>query len=258
MKKVSLITSAVVALATTAMADTIGGEIAIGGWHHDPSGWVQYPANTTDANKIDLDDDLKLDTKSEIYVRAKLEHPIPVLPNIKLAYTQVRSHGDTVSTRGFKFGDIDFPANAAITTDAQLDSYDATFYYELIDIGFDFDLGLTVRYVDGFTDLSATGGVLTSPLHQRNDISTFIPMLYTNIRVPVPFIDDFSIGLEGNYVTYDGSTVYDLQADLRYTVFMGLGIEAGYRAQKYKLNDVDNTSSDIDIQGLFIGAVWDF
>jgi len=153
---------------------------------------------------------------------------------------------------------INFPSDVATTTDAQLDSYDATFYYELIDIGFDFDLGLTVRYVDGFTDLSATGGGLTSPLHQRNDISTVIPMLYTNIRIPVPFIDDFSIGLEGNYVTYDGSTVYDLQADLRYTIFMGLGIEAGYRAQKYKLNDIDNTSSDIDIQGLFIGAVWDF
>jgi len=83
-------------------------------------------------------------------------------------------------------------------------------------------------------------------------------MIYANVRVPVPFLENLSIGAEGNYITYDGSTVYDLQADVRYEIFMGLGIEAGYRAQKYKLDDIDDTSSDIDIEGFFIGAVWDF
>jgi outer membrane protein len=257
MKKISLITSAMIALATAAAADVIGGEVAIGGWNHDPSGWIQYPSNSTGANKIDLDDDLNLDTKGEIYLRAKIEHPIPVLPNIKLAYTQVTSSGESQSTQDFKFGNISIPVGAATTTDAQLDSYDATFYYEIVDIGMDLDLGITARYIDGYTDITVNPG---TPLkqHDKSDFSMALPMLYANVRVPIPFLGGLSVGAEGNYVTYDGSTVYDLQADVRYTLMMGLGIEAGYRAQKYKLDDVDDTSSDIDIQGFFIGAVWDF
>jgi len=258
MKKISLITSVIITLTTSAIADNIGGEIAIGGWNHNPSGWIQYPTNSTEENKINLDKDLNLNTKSEIYIRAKIEHPIPLIPNIRLAYTQVHSNGDAVSSRNFKFGNKTFPLSAAITSDTQLDSFDATLYYEIIDTGIDTDLGVTFRYIDGYTDLYATGGTLVSPLHQRNDLSTIIPMIYANVRVPVPFLENLSIGAEGNYITYDGSTIYDLQADIRYEIFMGLGMEAGYRAQKYKLDDIDDTSSDIDIEGFFIGAVWDF
>ena len=258
MKKVSLITSTVIALTTSAMADNIGGEVAIGLWNHDPSGWIQYPANSTDANKVDLDKDLNLNTKSEVYIRAKIEHPIPLIPNIRFAYTQVHSNGAAVSSRNFKFGNKTFPLSAAITSNTQLDSFDATLYYEIIDTGIDTDLGVTFRYIDGYTDLYATGGGLVSPLHQRNNISAIIPMIYGNVRVPLPFLDNLSIGTEGNFITYDGNTVYDLQADVRYEFFMGLGVEAGIRVQKYKLDDIDDTSSDIDIEGFFIGAVWDF
>jgi len=258
MKKVSLLTSTIVALTTSAMADNIGGEVAIGLWNHNPSGWIQYPANSTNANKIDLDSDLNLDTKSEVYIRAKIEHPIPLIPNIRVAYTQVNSSGDAVSTKNFEFGNETFTVDSTITTDAQLDSLDATLYYEIIDIGFDADLGITFRYIDGITDLYATGGGLVSPVHQRSNISAIVPMIYGNVRIPLPFLDNFSVGAEGNFITYDGNTVYDLQADVRYEFFMGLGVEAGIRVQKYKLDDIDDTSSDIDIKGFFIGAVWDF
>ncbi|BDY13094.1 TIGR04219 family outer membrane beta-barrel protein [Hydrogenimonas cancrithermarum] len=258
MKRISLIASAVIAFtATTATADTIGGEIAVGGWNHEPSGWIQYPSNPTDANKIDLNKDLNLDTKSEIYIRAKIEHPIPILPNIKLAYTQATSSGEGESTNDYQFGDITIPAGSKTSTDAQLNSYDATFYYEIIDIGMDLDLGITARYIDGYTDITVNPGT-PGEQHDKSDLSFVLPLIYANVRVPIPFFEGLSVGAEGNYITYDGSTVYDLQADLRYTFTMGLGVEAGYRAQKYKLDDVEDTSSDVDIEGFFVGAVWDF
>ena len=255
MKRYSIIASALLALgATSATADTIGGEIAVGGWNHAPSGWVQYPSSPTDENKVYLDDDLNLDTQTGLYIRAKLEHPIPVLPNIRLAYTSLKSEGDGTVERTFTFGDVTVNANEKTHSDVDLDSYDATLYWEVVDTGMDLDIGLTARYIDGNIKVKR----LSTDESDSTDISTVLPLLYANIRVPVPFMGGLSIGAEGNYITYDGSTIYDLQADLRYTFTMGLGLEAGYRAQKYKLDDIDDTSTDADFRGVFAGAVWDF
>ncbi|WP_457593850.1 TIGR04219 family outer membrane beta-barrel protein [Hydrogenimonas sp.] len=251
MKSLSAAASALLfCAAVTASADTIGGEISAGGWNHDPSGWVEYP---TGSDKVDLDKDLNLDTRTELFLRAKIEHPVPLLPNIRLGFTKNRSSGDGTISRTFNFGGASFAASEKVHTETKLDTYDATFYYEIVDTGIDLDLGLTARYIDGFVDLKS----LTTGRAEKTEFTGVFPMLYANARVPLP-LTGLSIGAEGSYVTYDGSTLYDLQADVRYTFAMGLGIEAGYRAQKIKLDDVENTSTDIDIEGLFIGAVWDF
>ncbi len=251
LKSISLAASALLCFsAVTANADTIGGEISAGGWNHDPSGWVQYP---TGSDKIDLDDDLNLDTRTELYLRAKIEHPVPLLPNIRLAFTQNQSSGDGTLSKTFNFGGFTFVANEKVHTETKLDSYDATFYYEIVDVGMDFDLGLTARYIDGYVDITS----LTTNRNEKTEFTGLFPMVYANARVPLPFTG-LSIGAEGSYITYDGSTLYDLQADVRYEFAMGLGIEAGYRAQKIKLDDVENTSTDVDIEGFFVGAVFDF
>ncbi len=252
MKRFSIAASALLLFsAATANADTIGGEVAVGGWNHDPSGWVQYP---TGSDKIDLDSDLNLDTRTELYLRAKIEHPLPLLPNIRLGFTQNRSSGDGTITKSFSFGGITVTGGEKVHTETQLDTYDATFYYEIVDVGMDLDLGITARYLDGYVDIKS----LTTGRQDSTDVSAVFPMVYANARVPMPFLSELSVGAEGSYITYDGSTLYDLQADVRYEFAMGLGVEAGYRAQKIKLDDVENTSSDVDIKGFFIGAVWDF
>ncbi|WP_201352155.1 TIGR04219 family outer membrane beta-barrel protein [Hydrogenimonas urashimensis] len=240
----------------SASADTLlGGEIAVGGWHHDPGGWVKYPNDLPDdQSKVDADDDLNLDAQNDIYLRAKLEHPIPIVPNVKVAYTRTETEGDGRIERSFTFGNIDFTEGRDIHSEAKLDSYDGTLYYEVVDTGIDFDLGLTVRYFDGYVKVTdrQTGE------NDQTDIDFVVPMLYGNIRVPLPFLEGFSLGAEGNWITYDGSTLYDVQADARYTFSMGLGFEVGYRYEKVELDDVEDTDSDIDIQGVFFGALLDF
>ncbi len=252
MKYISAAASALLFFSSvTANADILGGEISAGGWNHDPSGWVQYP---TGSDKIDLDNDLNLDTQSEVYLRAKVEHPLPVLPNIKVDFTQNRSSGDGKISKTFSFGTISITAGENVHTETKLDSYDATFYYEIVDTGLDFDLGLTARYIDGYVDITS----LTTGRHDKTEFTGLFPMVYSNIRVPIPVLGGLSIGAEGSYITYDGSTLYDLQADIRYEFLMGLGVEAGYRSQKIKLEDVQNTSTDVNIDGFFVGAVWNF
>jgi len=258
MKKIPLVTSAIVALSASTMADIIGGEVSIGLFNHNPSGWIQYPVNSSDINKIDLDKDLNLNTKSEIYIRAKVEHPVPLIPNIKVAYTKINSKGNAISSKDFIFGNETFVANSTITTDMMFDSFDATLYYEVVDIGFDADIGVTFRYIDEYTNLYATSKSYASPIQQKNTISTIIPMFYGSIIIPLPLLDNLSIEAEGNFITYDSNTIYDIQANVRYEFFMGFGVKAGYRVKKYKLSDTDDSSTDIDIEGFFIGTVWDF
>ncbi len=237
------------------VAADLGGEIAVGAWNHDPSGWIKYPNNLPDfISKIDLDDDLNLDTETDLYLRAKLEHPIPILPNVRLGYTKTNTSGNGRIEKGFVFGDIHLGAGTDVYSEAELKNLDGTFYYQLVDTGVDLDLGLTVRYLDGYVMISDK----TTGIKDTSDVDFVVPMLYANFRWPLPFLEGLSIGAEGNWVSYDGSALVDMQTDARYTLPMGLGFEVGYRYQKVKLDDVDDTDADIDISGIYGGIVWDF
>ena len=255
-KRFSFLTAPFLLAAVTSLqADGIGGEIAVGGWNHDPSGWVKYPNKMPDAiSKVDADDDLHLDTQTDLYLRAKLEHPIPLVPNIRIGYNRTETTGDGTLGRRVVFGDTEFAAGSNIHTETQLNNTDGTLYYQIVDKGIDFDLGLTVRYFDGYVTVTDK----TSHIKDTGDVDFVVPMLYANFRWPLPFLEGLSIGAEGNWLSYDGSSLYDIQTDARYTLPMGLGLEVGYRYQKIKLDDIDDTDADIDISGVYGGIVWDF
>lgn len=255
-KKIALAAGVAAFVAVSPVAaKKLGGEIAVGGWHHDPSGWVEYPNDAPGDNKVDADDDLHLDSQTDIYARAKFEHPIPILPNIRVAYVHTETEGDGTVSKNFQFGDITVGANEPVHSEAKLDNFDGTLYYEILDMeSVDLDLGLTARYLDGYVKVTdkRTG------LNDQADINQVVPMVYGNVRFAIPFLEGLSLGAEGNWVTYDGSTLYDVQADARYIFAVGLGLEVGYRYEKIKLDDIDDTDADIDIQGVYGGVVWDF
>ncbi len=250
MKKIGTLLAAAL-FTTAAWSDTLGGEIAVGGWSHDPSGWIEYP---TGSNRVDLDSDLSLSTKSEIYFRLQLEHPLPGLPNILFGYTKNRSDGTGTLSKSFTFGNTTFNVNERVYTETRLDNYDLTLYYEIIDSAIDVDLGLTARYIDGYAKITS----LTTNLSDQSDFSVVFPMIYADIQIPVPALNGLSVGASGNWVSYSGSTVYDAQAYLKYRFAAGFGVEGGYRAQKIKIDDIDDTSTDIDIKGAYLGLIWDF
>jgi len=58
---------------------------------------------------------------------------------------------------------------------------------------------------------------------------------------------DLKWNSEGDYVSYDGNTLYDAEVGLRYTFLLGLGLEAGYKTMKLKLNDVDDLTMKSDL-----------
>ena len=239
-------------LTTLSMADVIGGELNLGFYNHAPSGYAQYQGD-----KIDLGKDLKWENQGDIFIKAYLEHPIPILPNIKLGYTSFGHSGSGSVDSSFKFGGQQFSINSDIDTSFDLEMYDLTLYYEILDNWLNLDVGVNVKYMDGKITVQGSNLITKQLINESSEFQVPIPMLYAKARFDVP-ATDISLQAEGNYISYDGNTLYDAEVGLRYTFLLGLGLEAGYKTMKLKLNDVDDLSMDSDFSGAFGKLVWDF
>jgi outer membrane protein len=234
-------------MTTFSMADVIGGEIKIGYYNHTPSGTLQYQGNS-----IDVQDTLNWNDEADMFAKVYIEHPLPIIPNIKLGYSDFSHSGAGIINQPFDFGGTPYAANSNVESTFDLKMYDLTLYYELLDNWVNVDVGVNVKYVDGLVAVKNDAGVSES-----TDFQVPIPMLYAKARFDVP-TTDLSFQVEGNYVTYDGHTIYDAEAGIRYTLALGVGLEAGYKTMKLKLDDIDDLSMESDFSGAYGKLVWDF
>ena len=225
-------------------ADVAGGEISLGYLSDQPSGTFAYKGNSADIEK-----NFGWEKESSFVLKAYLEHPIPALPNIRVVYSQL-SHNGSGTVTNLKFGDKVFSGN--IATNIDLDIIDGTLYYEILDNWINIDLGLNAKYVKGTTyvDNKIIG-------KSDTDFSVVLPTLYAKARIDIP-MSDISLQAEGDIITYSDNTLYDLYLTVRYTFVAGLGLEAGTKMVKLKLDDVEDITADADFKGVYAAIVWDF
>jgi outer membrane protein len=242
--KYTLPLSALLLTTSLLQADIAGGEISLGYLNDQPSGNLAYKGNGADVEK-----DFGWDKESSFVLKAYIEHPVPVLPNIRAVYSKIAHSGNgTVTT--LTYGDKTFSGD--IATDMDLNIIDGTLYYEILDNWVNLDIGLNAKYIDASTyvENDFIG-------KSDKDFSVVLPTLYAKARLDIP-MSDLSFQAEGDIITYDGNTLYDLYLTARYTFFMGLGVEAGVKMLKLKLDDVEDVTADIDFKGLYAAVVWDF
>jgi len=229
------------------MADFIGGEVDLGYYSHNPSGTAQYKGDV-----VDIEKDLHWENEQDMFVRAYFEHPIPIVPNIRLGYSKFSHEGNGQATKTFSWDGFEIPiTDPNVYSKIDLNIYDITLYYEFLDNWISADAGLNIKYLDGTID------VKSSTKNSSNDIQVPIPMLYFKGKVDIP-TTDLSFQLEGDYISYDGNMLYDFELGARYTFIAGFGIEAGYKAMKIKIDDVSDFSMDTDFNGVYGKVVWDF
>ncbi len=230
--------------ASLMQADIAGGEISLGYLSVQPSGELAYKGNSAD-----VEESFGWERESSFVLKGYIEHPVPVLPNIRAVYSKL-SHSGEGSVTNLKFGDKIF--SGKIATDMDLDIIDGTLYYEILDNWVNLDLGLNAKYID------ASASVENSIVGKSDtDFSVVLPTLYAKARVDIP-MSDLSFQAEGDIITYSGNTLYDLYLTARYTFVAGLGLEAGVKMVKLKLDDVEDVTADIDFKGLYAAVVWDF
>lgn len=245
MKKLALLTALTLTTAPLVQADTVLGVYAgFGSWDASFDGTAGKPS-------IDLNDLGAEDNKNSFYYIA-LEHPIPLIPNIRLAHTEISSEQTSPISKSFSLGSINFAAGEDVTSEINLTHTDATLYYELLDNWVNLDLGLTARQFDGFIRAS------TLTKNKKVKIDTPLPMLYGKAQFDLPF-SGLSVGIEGNVVSYQDFDVTDYSAKVSYLFdsVLDIGAEAGYRSFSITANDGD-LKTDLELKGPYLALIAHF
>ncbi|MBB1334713.1 TIGR04219 family outer membrane beta-barrel protein [Pseudoalteromonas sp. SR44-5] len=234
-------------LAPAAHADTLLGlYVGVDGWQSDNSGSFSDSGNMQDFNFED---------ETFISYYAALEHPIPLVPNIKLKYTELELNGSTLLNETFEFGGTSFTTNTTATTVSDLSHIDYILYYEIFDNDLlSIDLGVNAKQFDG--DIVVTGTANGTTTTETVDFSGFVPLVYGRAEVGLP-LTGLSVFFEGSLLAIDDSKVQDYQAGIAWALLdnlaVDLDIKAGYRKMTLELDDIDNLYTNIDASGPFAG-----
>lgn len=248
-------TTAVLALTTclaagNAQADMIFGVYAgVQGWNMASEGsYGQVAGGTTSSASFGFEDE----TQNSYYIA--IEHPVPLIPNVKVKHNEMETFGDTRLTSTFVFGGEQFNVDSRLATDVDLTNTDFILYYEILDNDLvTLDIGLNAKKIEGTLDVVDQNN---ANLNAKESFSGFVPMLYGNVEIGLPFTG-LGIFADGSMLSVGGHTLYDFEAGVGYTfidnVAIDLTVQVGYRAVKLELDDLDDIDTNLEFDGVFVG-----
>ena len=232
-------------------ADTLGVRAGANYWDYDISGTAQYKSQDS-ADAIDVNDDLGYQDGNLPHYYIVVEHPIPLLPNLRLSKTDIDEDADGRLSRSVVYGDIRFQANEDVSSEVELDQTDITLYYSPLDNWVNLDLGLTAKYIDSKMRISgATSGTQTA------EISGWVPMGYAGVGFDLP-LTGLSVGADAAYIKYQSSSFYDYNIGASYASPWLVAANVGYRMMKLDLDDFDDSYADVEIDGPYAGLYLNF
>lgn len=246
MKNMIKLSSAIALLATAPLvsADTIFGIYAGAGiWQTEYEG----EAADTDRLSVDLQDDLGFKEEDSNFFYVALEHPVPIIPNIKLQKVDISDRADGRLTVTTTIDDEIFIAGQSVSSNFDLSHTDATLYYEVLDNWLNLDIGITGRMFDGEIEVSS----LTQSASLELDDT--LPMLYVKGQFNLPLTGAYAAGT-ANWISYDGNTVTDLSAALGWMSdgwVLDFGFEVGLRTFNIELDDLSDIDADIEMSGAY-------
>ncbi len=189
---------------------------------------------------------------------AALEHPIPLVPNIKLSRTTLDTQGATSLSSSFSFGGEVFAVDTILDTTNEITTMDYILYYEILDNDLvSFDVGVNVKELDGdfvVTDASST--------RTASDTFTgYVPMGYGRAAFGIPGTG-LGAYVEGSFLSIDDNSIVDYQVALTYSFIeslaLDLTLQAGYRSLELDIEDIDDVYADLQFDGAFVGLEFDF
>jgi outer membrane protein len=193
----------VLGLSGAAKADVLlGSDIRIGEWQQSHQG-------------IAMGED-----EAQHFVSVTLEHMLPMVPNVKLAYVEI-------GAEHLSFNKTQYTA-----------------YYEILDNTLaSVDVGIGVsKYTDG--DYFA------------QSFSDSVPHVYASTEIGLPYTG-LSLYSEAYYVGFSGNHTSDVSLALRYSVdftAVDIGIELGYRHIRLDVEDIGGFNFDHKTDGLFLAV----
>ena len=233
------------ALSTTAMADTIGFEVGAYAWNQNLSGDIA--SSRFDSVNVEGDE-----TSNVFY--AVLEHPIPLIPNVRIQQTDLdfnATGSGTVIYYGHSIpGDIISNINLSHT--------DFTLYYEILDNWISLDIGITARAIDdGSITITGTTPIIPhASVTDDFDADGVLPLLYISTRFDLP-LTGLYVGADINGLGVSDNSLIDYRVNLGYESSIGLGVEAGFRSFELEYDD-DDDKANLTIDGAYAGIFYHF
>ena len=217
MKKI-LFTSSLL-LTSLAHADFIGLTAEIGHFSPDTSFEGTLADNYANSN---------FDGEGNTYYGLALEHPVPLLPNVRLQGNTLEGYSKDVS--------------------AKVDTTDLTFYYEILDdlTWLELDAGITLRKLD----VDARVG------NETASEDGVLPAGYLSAYVTIPTLP-VQVGGEIKAISAGDSSMKDTTFKVKYQSPFVVGIEGGYRDVSFDIDEGD-INSELTFDGPFIGIYADF
>ncbi len=217
MKK-SVLTALCLASVNVSAAMVLGFGAEVDYYNPTASGDFNYQTTTTHFN-----DQSELGYQIGLY----LEHPLPLLPNIRLDFTPESSFSGSDGAGG--------------TNKVSLDQTDITPYYEILDNVVDLDIGVTFKVLDGKVE-----GAL------NREFSEVIPMAYLGAGINLVGTG-LRIAGDVKYIEYNGDSLSDSRIKAVWNINKLVQAQAGYRYETLKINDHYDINSNVVIEGPFIG-----
>ncbi|MFT7410136.1 MAG: outer membrane protein [Oleispira sp.] len=192
---------------------------------------------------------LNLDSENNNVLFAAFEHPLPLIPNIKVMKTDLDLTGE--GRASFNFLGQSFNENT--TSQFDLSHTDLTLYWGVpLPIPYlDINFGLTARQFDGLVSVKGD----TTGSEETADLDFTLPMGYLNVDLDTPF--GIYARADLNAVSYGGNGISDMAVAVGYTLpipFIDINLEAGHRVISVKTDeDTTDVETDIEVAGMFFG-----
>jgi len=236
--------------AGSASADTILGVYAgVQSWNMDSVGSFGYVNDGSDSTAAFTFD---TDNQNSFYIA--LEHPIPLVPNVKIKRNNMETTGTTNLLTTFEFADTVFDVSSDLSTNVDLSNTDYILYYEILDNDLvTVDLGINAKNINGVINVVS----LQDPSVNANEsFDGFVPMAYGNVEIGLPFTG-LTVYAEGSLLSIDGHSLHDYEMGIAYTfvdnLAVDLTVQLGYRSFLLELDDLEKVNTNLEFDGVFVG-----
>jgi len=242
-----------------ASADFLSVSGGVGIWQENISGYLKTGDTINYMNNKSAETDgnnktgnLGLDDSTQPYIWAKFIHPIPLIPNVKVQYTKYSSSGDGIASGNLKIFGENLVLNDKVHTNLDIDSYDATLFYEFKPAIVDLEAGI------GINALNTKVKVKSYITQQTSSTNVWVPIPYLYASVETMKVANFSLSATAKYLHVSFAHYYDYTGAIKYHLpipMLDITASIGYRYQDIVGKD-GGDETKIQFQGAFaeIGA----
>lgn len=197
---------------------------------------------------VDFENDLGLEDQDGSVLYFRIDHAIPVIPNLKYQMTDMAQDATGASDFEFSLAGNTVTANAANATTMDFTHQDLTLYWGLPLPIVDIDFGLTARMFDGSIMMETTGVGAATILDE--ELSFPLPMGYLHLGAAIPMT---GLRLDAEINTIGFLTDYDISAQYTLPVIpvLDVNLRAGYRSFTVDFDTADITGLDADQEFAF-------